>query len=69
MGILISSLCSNVVLYVRIVCVKLELDDAIIKDRFTSNIQDQPSQIFRTTKLNDCKNLTFDAVSFFLLND
>ena len=23
-------------------------------------------QIFRTTKPNDCKNLTFDAVSFFL---
>jgi len=29
----------------------------------------QPSQIFRTTKPNDCQNLTFDAVSFFLLNN
>ena len=28
----------------------------------------QSSQIFRTTKLNDCKNLTFNAVSFFLLD-
>ena len=37
--ILISSLCPNVV-DIRIVHVKLELDDAIIKDRFASNIQD-----------------------------
>jgi len=32
-----------------------------------SNIQ--PFQIFRTTKLNNCKNLTFDAENFFLLDD
>jgi len=29
----------------------------------------QPSQMFHIIKPNDCKNLTFDAVSFLVLND
>ena len=67
MGILISSLCC---VDVQIVRVKFELDDTIVKYWFQySRYQSQIFHtIFHTIKPNDCKNLTFDAVSFFLLN-
>jgi len=61
--ILVSLLCPN---DIRIVRVKLKLDDRqrLVHLQYSRY---QPSQIFRTTKPNDCKNLTFNAMSFFLL--
>jgi len=45
----------------------LILNDAIIKDRFIGNIQDINHLKSCTANLKDCKNLMFDALSFFLL--
>jgi len=52
---------------IRIVRASLNPDNAIVKDWLLQYSRYQPSQIFRTIKY--CKNLTFDAVSFFLLDD
>jgi len=64
MHILISSKCD---VDIRIVRVKLKLDDTIVTV-YLQYSRYQSSQIFHI-KLNDCKNLTFDTISFFLLND
>jgi len=45
--------------------VSLNLNDAIVKDQLI-DIQDI-TQKLRTANPKDCKNLTFDALSFFLL--
>jgi len=57
MGIFISSLHLNV--GERVVCVSLNLDDAIVKDRLIGNIsvRYQSSQKLRTTNPKDYKNL------------
>jgi len=51
----------------RVVCVSLNLDDAIVKDRLIGNIsiRYQSSQKLRTTNPKDYKNLMFDALNFF----
>jgi len=65
-GILISSLCPNVVLYGLYVWnSNLTICSSKVRLQYSRY---KSSQIFRMTKPNDCKNLTFDAVSFFLLN-
>jgi len=69
-GILISWLCPNVVLMYGLYVwnSNLTMRSSKVRSRLVrlQYSRYQPSQIFHTTKPNDCKNLTFDAVSFFL---
>jgi len=53
----------------RVVRVSLDLDDAIVKDWFVTNVENvgHCHQTFRTANPKDLKNLTFDALSFFFL--
>jgi len=50
----------------RVVCMSLDLDDAIVEDWLIIDIENVGHcQTFRTANPNNFKNSTFDALSFF----